>query len=45
VDLRLILLVIGIMLTALGSSMMVPAVVDFVLHDFDWQAARLRWAR
>jgi trk system potassium uptake protein TrkH len=36
-DLRLILLVLGIMLTALGSSMLIPAVADFVVHDFDWQ--------
>jgi trk system potassium uptake protein TrkH len=36
VDLRLILLLIGIMLTALGSSMLIPAAADLVLHNFDW---------
>jgi trk system potassium uptake protein TrkH len=34
---RFVLLILGILLTALGCSMVIPAVVDFVWHDFDWR--------
>ena len=34
---RLVFLIIGILLTALGCSMVIPAIIDFLWHDFDWR--------
>jgi trk system potassium uptake protein TrkH len=36
VQLRFVLLVLGVLLLALGASMVIPAVVDLLWHDFDW---------
>jgi trk system potassium uptake protein len=36
-DVRPVFFIVGILLATLGAAMVVPAVVDFVLHDFDWQ--------
>jgi trk system potassium uptake protein TrkH len=37
VQFRFVFLIIGILLTALGCSMVIPAVVDLLWHDFDWR--------
>lgn len=36
-DVRPILAIVGLFLTVLGLGMVVPAIVDFATHDFDWQ--------
>ena len=36
-DLRPILLVLGILLTTLGLSMMIPAAIDLAVANDDWQ--------
>lgn len=36
-DVRPVLFIVGILLTTLGGAMAVPAAVDFLFHDFDWQ--------